>query len=124
MSQQREQKSKGREKDTIVVPPKQRALVFQGGGALGAYEAGVYRVLHDWIYKNLTAANKKENFFVVSHVLRNKREAEKRRRPDSNEAGNLPEYWYGSAYVLEDFWNSLPIKNNFFVDWYGSLFWP
>src|SRR5829696_5300748 len=139
MSQQREQKSKGREKDTMVVPPKQRALVFQGGGALGAYEAGVYRVLHDWIYKNLTAANKKENFFdvvagtsigaingaiVVSHVLRNKREAEKRRRTDSNEAGNLPEYWYGSAYVLEDFWNSLPIKNNFFVDWYGSLFWP
>ena len=140
MSQQREQKSKGREKDTIVVPPKQRALVFQGGGALGAYEAGVYRVLHDWIYKNLTAANKEENFFdvvagtsigaingaiVVSHVLRNKREAEKRRRrPDSNEVGNLPEYWYGSAYVLEDFWNSLPIKNNFFVDWYGSLFWP
>src|SRR5215211_5703653 len=139
MSQQREQKSKGREKDTMVVPPKQRALVFQGGGALGAYEAGVYRVLHDWIYKNLTAANKKENFFdvvagtsigaingaiVVSHVLRNKREAEKRSRTDSNEAENLPEYWYGSAYVLEDFWNSLPIKNNFFVDWYGSLFWP
>jgi NTE family protein len=139
MSQQREQKSKGREKDTIVVPPKQRALVFQGGGALGAYEAGVYRVLHDWIYKNLIAANKKENFFdviagtsigaingaiVVSHVLRNKREAEKKRRPDSNEAGNLPEYWYGSADVLEDFWNSLPIKNNFFMDWYGSLFWP
>jgi NTE family protein len=28
---------------------KQRALVLQGGGALGAYEAGVYRVLYDWI---------------------------------------------------------------------------
>ncbi len=23
---------------------KQRALIFQGGGALGAYEAGVYRI--------------------------------------------------------------------------------
>jgi len=139
MSQQRAQKSKEREKDTVVLPLKQRALVFQGGGALGAYEAGIYRVLHDWIYKNLTAANKKENFFdliagtsigaingaiVVSHVLRNKREAEKKRRPTSNEAGNLPEYWYGSAKALEDFWNSLPMKNNFFVDWYSSLFWP
>jgi predicted acylesterase/phospholipase RssA len=26
-------------------PRKQRALVLQGGGALGAYEAGVFRVL-------------------------------------------------------------------------------
>ena len=88
MSQQGEQKSKGREKDTRAGPLKQRALIFQGGGALGAYEAGVYRVLHDWIYKNISAARKDENLFdviagtsigaingaiVVSYVLRNKR---------------------------------------------------
>ena len=27
----------------------QRALVFQGGGSLGAYEAGVFHVLYHWI---------------------------------------------------------------------------
>ncbi len=33
-------------KDIEVPPIKQRALVLQGGGALGAYEAGVYHVLY------------------------------------------------------------------------------
>jgi len=96
-------------------PPKQRALIFQGGGALGAYEAGVYRVLHDWIYKNISAARKDENLFDViagtsigaingaiglSYVLRNKRKSQ-----------TLRECWYGSADELEDFWNGLPINN-------------
>ena len=37
--------------------PTQIALVFQGGGALGAYQAGVYQALHeagidpDWMMK-------------------------------------------------------------------------
>ena len=29
------------------IPEKQRALVFQGGGSLGAYEAGVFRALYE-----------------------------------------------------------------------------
>ncbi len=108
-------------------PSKQRALIFQGGGALGAYEAGVYRVLHDWIYKNVTSAKRNENLFdvvagtsigaingaiVVSYVLRNKRESQ-----------NLPERWVGSAQALENFWNRLPI-NNFYMQWYDLGFWP
>ena len=36
---------------TMVNKNTQWALVLQGGGALGAYEAGVYRVLYDWIKK-------------------------------------------------------------------------
>ena len=66
MSQQRADKIKEREKENTVgfrqvtwqgggtdeFPTKQRALIFQGGGALGAYEAGVYRVLYDWISKH------------------------------------------------------------------------
>ena len=38
---------------TITMEKKDvhRALVLQGGGALGAYEAGVYRVLYDGIKK-------------------------------------------------------------------------
>ena len=31
------------------VPTKERALVLQGGGSLGAYEAGAYKALYEWI---------------------------------------------------------------------------
>jgi NTE family protein len=31
------------------VPKKQRALVFQGGGALGAYDTGVFQALYEKI---------------------------------------------------------------------------
>ena len=36
----------------IDVPPKQRALVFQGSVALGAFEAGVFKKLYDIIKEN------------------------------------------------------------------------
>ena len=32
-------------------PKSQRALVFQGGGALGAYEAGAYQTIYEYILK-------------------------------------------------------------------------
>ncbi len=41
---------------------KQRALVFQGGGSLGAYEAGVYHVLYHWIKPGLL---QDENVFDI-----------------------------------------------------------
>jgi hypothetical protein len=62
----------------------QRALVFQGGGSLGAYEAGVFHVLYHWIKKDLS---EDENIFdiiagtsigainasiIVNHFLENK----------------------------------------------------
>ncbi len=51
------------ENDIIIPPPtKQRALVFQGGGSLGAYEAGVYHVLYHWIKKDLS---QDENVFDI-----------------------------------------------------------
>ncbi|HYA82721.1 MAG TPA: patatin-like phospholipase family protein [Candidatus Bathyarchaeia archaeon] len=34
---------------SIAVPTRQRALVLQGGGALGAYDAGVFQALYDKI---------------------------------------------------------------------------
>jgi len=39
---------------------KQRALVMQGGGALGAYEAGVYRILYGWISESLERQDRTE----------------------------------------------------------------
>jgi NTE family protein len=130
---------KEQKEGTMKPRSKQRALIFQGGGALGAYEAGVYRVLHDWVYKNLTAAKRNENLFdviagtsigaingaiVVSYFLRNKREAEKKSQASVTvESQSLAQYWYGSADALEDFWNKLPM-NNFLMLWYDLNFWP
>jgi NTE family protein len=41
----------------------QRALVLQGGGSLGAYEAGVFEVLYYWIKKDID--NDNENVFDI-----------------------------------------------------------
>jgi NTE family protein len=41
---------------------EQRALVFQGGGSLGAYEAGAYHVLYHWIKRCL---HQDENVFDI-----------------------------------------------------------
>lgn len=40
----------------------QRALVFHGGGSLGAYEAGVFHVLYHWIRKD---SSEYENIFDI-----------------------------------------------------------
>jgi NTE family protein len=81
-----------------------RALVLQGGGPLGAYEAGVFRVLHDWFSKQKSD----KNFFdviagtsigainaaiIVSYV--------KERR---KKGFGISESWKGSANKLENFW--------------------
>ena len=39
--------------DKFYLPKTQRALVFQGGGSLGAYEAGVFHILYHWIRKDI-----------------------------------------------------------------------
>src|SRR4030095_5645661 len=86
----------------------QRALVLQGGGALGAYEAGVYRVLYDSINDN-TEKKQNDNIFdiiagtsigainaafLISHVIKKRNE----------ENRNVRESWEDSAEKLEEFW--------------------
>jgi hypothetical protein len=44
----------------------QRALVLQGGGSLGAYEAGVVNVLYHWIKKDLEPENNENIFDVIA----------------------------------------------------------
>jgi NTE family protein len=51
-----------RKKNTKV----QRALVLQGGGSLGAYEAGVVNVLYHWIKKDLKDENNENIFDVIA----------------------------------------------------------
>ena len=117
-----------RTKNGITNTSKQRALIFQGGGALGAYEAGVYRVLYDWISRHVK--NKNENIFdviagtsigsingaiILSYFLNKKKAA--------SESLAAIEYWKGSADILEKFWLGLQTKY-FFTDWSDSSFWP
>jgi NTE family protein len=92
---------------------KQRAFVMQGGGSLGAYEAGVYRVLYDRISRSLERSNRTdENIFdiiagtsigainaaiIINHVLKNKKQ---------NPSWNPLICWEDSADKLEEFWTN------------------
>jgi predicted acylesterase/phospholipase RssA len=99
------------------VLPSQRALIFQGGGSLGAYEAGAYKA----IYEELSKEYKKEleheqplfhvvagtsigavnASILVSYVKENKR-------------------WEGSAEKLIEFWRYVSTESS--VDKMGPSF--
>jgi hypothetical protein len=42
----------------------QRALVLQGGGSLGAYEAGVFNTLYYWIKNENDASTENDNILM------------------------------------------------------------
>lgn len=88
------------------VPDVQHALIFQGGGAMGAYEAGVFKAFYDSFFKtdepffdivagvSIGAVNAS---ILISHVK------------------NSKERWKGSFGTLRDFWNEIstpPSRNN------------
>ncbi len=89
---------------------RQRVLVFQGGGSLGAYEAGVYHVLYHWIKSRL---HQDENVFdiiagtsigavnasiIINEVL------EKKKHVKSYE---LIQCWENTPEKLIQFWKSV-----------------
>jgi predicted acylesterase/phospholipase RssA len=91
-------------KYTTTIPKVQRALVLQGGGALGAYQAGVFKSFYEKMKANQNNdGNDNHHIFdivagtsigaingaiLVSYFLENKR-------------------WEGSAERLESFWKYL-----------------
>ena len=92
----------------ITIPGKQRALVLQGGGALGAYEVGVLKKLFDKLAKEDDNDNKPlfdiiagtsigaiNATILVSHVTQIKKD-----RPDFT----LKECWKEAIQKLEQFW--------------------
>ena len=116
----------------VTVPKLQRALVFQGGGSLGAYEAGVFHVLYHWIKKDLN--NDDENIFdiiagtsigainasiILSHILERKEEEEfKGKGIDNNgKSNNIIKYWEGSPEKLVDFWRYVSSTFDYFRFW-------
>jgi len=44
------------------IPEKERALVLQGGGSLGPYEAGAYKALYEWLSEKDKKRREKEKF--------------------------------------------------------------
>ena len=115
-----------------MIPPKQRALVLQGGGALGAYEAGVFKVLYHWINNQIkedenifdviagTSAGAINGALLLNHVLANKR---------NNPSISTKQCWAGSPEMLWNFWvessTETTIDNPLFENWwkmtYGML---
>src|SRR3954469_6545859 len=102
----------------------QRALVLQGGGSLGAYEAGVYNALYYWINKETNTSGQSNNIFdiiagtsigainaafLVSYVTKKRKKENK----------NIKESWEDSAEELEEFWKSQLASN---IDL--SRWWP
>ncbi|TLX91597.1 MAG: hypothetical protein E6K94_02245 [Thaumarchaeota archaeon] len=93
----------------------QRALILQGGGALGAYEAGVFKVLYDRLYepgKPLfdivagTSSGAINAAILVSHVIKN----------DNS--------WKNADKTLLDFWRYLasptPVSGAYGEFWFGE----
>jgi NTE family protein len=111
------------EADENIPKDTKRAVIFQGGGAIGAYAAGVYAALYYWMKKDITDA---ENIFdivagasagainasiIVGHVMASKSKKIQR--------------WEGSVKKLLDFWSFISSSPNF-TKWkpFFSYFWP
>jgi predicted acylesterase/phospholipase RssA len=104
------------------IPTEERALVLQGGGSLGAYEAGAYKAAYQFIkYRDKERGNASRQIFdiiagtsigainaaiLVSYVKENKT-------------------WEGSAERLTEFWDYLATESladrfaNPFVQWWN-----
>lgn len=105
------------------VPKEERAMILQGGGSLGAYEAGAYKAAYQLIkYRNKQAGNVQRPVFdiiagtsigainsaiLTSYVIENRT-------------------WEGSAERLIDFWNYVStesisdIFSNYTMDWWDN----
>jgi NTE family protein len=115
----------------IQVVHLQRVLVLQGGGSLGAYEAGVYKALYQRISKQI---GNDENVFdiiagtsigainavlLLNYVLVNRKKGKGKK-----------ESWEGSDDMLENFWiedtsTVTYLENPYFQNWWwkhGNLF--
>ncbi len=118
---------------------KQRALVLQGGGALGAYEAGVFKALYDELFKpgeplfdivagaSIGAVN---SCILVNHVVQNHSSWEnswntlyrfwddlKNPTPWNEFATISWNYWHSLREMWNNFWKPLIKQNIQGVSW-------
>jgi len=103
-----------------TIPVKERALVFQGGGSLGAYEAGAYKALYEFLSKKdeTEGKEKKSTFDIIAGTS-----------IGAMNAAVLTSYvtengtYEGSAEKLIDFWkylsaNSIVDSSPWFRTWW------
>jgi NTE family protein len=115
-------------KDANSKRKPQRALVFQGGGSLGAYEAGVFKVLYNWIKKDTkngeslfdivagTSIGAINATILISHYLERKEELERK-----GEQVIPLKCWEGAPEKLIDFWKYVSSGSNFYTQWIQNL---
>jgi predicted acylesterase/phospholipase RssA len=119
-------------KKDIEIPPKQRALVFQGGGSLGAYEAGVYHVLYYWINKDL---DDDENVFdiiagtsigavnasiIINEILEKKKRKQEEsltQQKEKSASDKILNYWQDTPKKLIEFWKNVSSSSNIIDAW-------
>ena len=105
------------------IPEKDRALVLQGGGSLGAYEAGAYKALYNWLVKKDKEEGKQNSstFNIIAGTS-----------IGAMNAAVLTSYFVenntyeGSAERLIEFWRylskqSLADTNPWFKFWWDGL---
>jgi predicted acylesterase/phospholipase RssA len=105
------------------IPEKDRALVLQGGGSLGAYEAGAYKALYYWLAEKDKEEGKKKSstFNIIAGTS-----------IGAMNAAVLTSYFVenntyeGSAERLVEFWTylseqSLADTNPWFRFWWDSM---
>jgi NTE family protein len=110
-------------KNTTNIPAKERALVLQGGGSLGAYEAGAYKALYEFLSKKDKSEGKETSitFDIIAGTS-----------IGAMNAAVLTSYviedgtYEGSADRLIDFWKYLSKEsavdsNPWFKPWWDYL---
>ena len=99
---------------------KQRALVLQGGGTLGAYEVGVVNVLYHCIKKD---CNENDNIFdIIAGTSIGAINAaiitsytKERRKSDNNMS--IKDSWIGVTDKLLSFWKDISSST-----WLGTVY--
>jgi predicted acylesterase/phospholipase RssA len=110
-------------KNARAIPARERALVLQGGGALGAYEAGAYKALYEFVTERDEKAGNRGRpaFDIIAGTS-----------IGAMNSAVLTSYvvengtYEGSAERLLDFWKYLSKESNadtnpFFKPWWDHL---
>jgi NTE family protein len=122
----------------IIVKMVQRALVFQGGGSLGAYELGVFSALCDHLIEKDQKVKERKNrplFDVIAGssiggvnasiivgMIKKRIEENSKNNPTSQEFASP---WKDAAKQLDRFWNEISystwwMDNDFFNMWWNG----
>jgi NTE family protein len=129
--------AKNNQGKTFSIPTKQRAVILQGGGALGYYEIGVLELIYSKIAKeevNRKLKDSSENNTIPKNLVNQSMQASQ--KVDENRYENLFDIvagvsigainavflvdyvlknhgnWHGSISKLKDFWKSFEARTN------------